>query len=133
MDPADPVRILIMGEKSQAPFAYHQLLDRDDCQCHFARSQQEVTEISDLRKFDIVLSTIRIPGGSIHQLVDLLSGSRASVFCSLSVEEGHWWLPALRFGKDCFGTAALRGNDFVRVLDQLVQQIRANIAAPISQ
>jgi hypothetical protein len=133
MEATDPIRVLVVSEKSQAPFAYHQLVDRNDCQCHFARSQQEVAELTDLRKFDIVLSTIRVPGGSAHGLVDLLSGSRACVFYSLCVEEGHWWLPALRFGKDCFGTAALRGNEFVHVLDQLVKRIRANITAPISQ
>lgn len=133
MDATDPVRVLVVSEKVQAPFAYHQLVDRNDCRCHFAQSQQEVAEIPNLREFDIVLSTIRVPGGSIHGLVDLFSGSHASVFCSLSVEKGHWWLPALRFGKDCLGTAALRGNEFVRVLDQLVKEIRANMAAPISQ
>jgi hypothetical protein len=36
------------------------------------------------------------------------------VFYSLRVEEGYWWLPVLRLGKECLGTPALRGGEFRR-------------------
>ena len=33
------------------------------------------------------------------------------------IERGCWWLPALRLGQMCFGSAAYRGKDFVILLD----------------
>ena len=82
-------------------------------------------------EFDIVLSAHRISDGSIHQLVALLSGSHASMFYSWRVEEGYWWLPVLRLGKECLGTPALRGGEFVHVLDQLLMWIKSTTAAPL--
>lgn len=124
------VRVLLVGEEPREFFLSRQLFERSDCQCHFAKSEREIAEMLIATEFDIVLSTHRISGGSIHQLVALLSGSRASMFYSLRVEEGYWWLPVLRLGKECLGTPALRGGEFVHVLDQLLMRIKSTIAAP---
>jgi hypothetical protein len=125
------VRVLLVGEEPREFFLSRQLFERSDCQCHFAKSEREIAEMLIATEFDIVLSTHRISGGSIHQLVALLSGSRASMFYSLRVEEGYWWLPVLRLGKECLGTPALRGGEFVDVLDQLLMRIKISIAAPL--
>jgi hypothetical protein len=125
------VRVLLVGEEPREFFLSRQLFERSDCQCHFAKSEREIAEMLIATEFDIVLSTHRISGGSIHQLVALLSGSRASMFYSLRVEEGYWWLPVLRLGKECLGTPALRGGEFVHVLDQLLMRIKCTIAAPL--
>ena len=125
------VRVLLVGEEPREFFLSRQLFERSDCQCHFAKSEREIAEMLIATEFDIVLSTHRIAGGSIHQLVALLSGSRASMFYSLRVEEGYWWLPVLRLGKECLGTPALRGGEFVHVLDQLLMRIKSTIAAPL--
>lgn len=125
------VRVLLVGEEPREFFLSRQLFERSDCQCHFAKSEREIAEMLIATEFDIVLSTHRISGGSIHQLVALLSGSRASLFYSLRVEEGYWWLPVLRLGKECLGTPALRGGEFVHVLDQLLMRIKSTIAAPL--
>jgi hypothetical protein len=125
------VRVLLVGEQPREFFLSRQLFERSDCQCHFAKSKREIAEMLIATEFDIVLSTHRISDGSIHQLVALLSGSRASMFYSLRVEEGYWWLPVLRLGKECLGTPALRGGEFVHVLDQLLMRIKSTIAAPL--
>ena len=125
------VRVLLVGEEPREFFLSRQLFERSDCQCHFAKSEREIAEMLIATEFDIVLSTHRISGGSIHQLVALLSGSRASMFYSLRVEEGYWWLPVLRLGKECLGTPALRGGEFVHVLDQLLMRIKSTIPAPL--
>ena len=125
------VTVLLVGEEPREFFLSRQLFERSDCQCHFAKSEREIAEMLIATEFDIVLSTHRISGGSIHQLVALLSGSRASMFYSLRVEEGYWWLPVLRLGKECLGTPALRGGEFVYVLDQLLMRIKSTIAAPL--
>jgi hypothetical protein len=125
------VRVRLVGEQPREFFLSRQLFERSDCQCHFAKSKREIAEMLIATEFDIVLSTHRISDGSIHQLVALLSGSRASMFYSLRVEEGYWWLPVLRLGKECLGTPALRGGEFVHVLDQLLMRIKSTIAAPL--
>jgi hypothetical protein len=123
------VRILLVGEEPEECFVSQGLFERNGCQCHFAKSEEEVAELLIAREFDIVLSTHRISGGNLHRLVALLLCSRASLFYSLRVEEGYWWLPVLKFGKECLGTPAVRGVDFSRVLDHLLTQIRSNRSA----
>ena len=125
------IRVLLVGEEPREFFLSRQLFERSDCQCHFAKSEQEIAQLLIATEFDIVLSTHRISGGSVHRLVALLSGSRATMFYSLRVEEGYWWLPVLRLGKECLGTPALRGGEFVHVLDQLLMRIKSTIAAPL--
>ena len=64
-----------------------------------------------------------VPGFAIQSLVGLLSGSNASLFSSLRVEEGSWWLPILQFGKEYYGPA-LRARDFAHVVDDLRKEIQ---------
>jgi hypothetical protein len=75
-----------------------------------------------LWQFDIVLSTHGIPSYPIQTLIGLLSGTSASLFSSLRVEEGSWWLPVLQGEKECHGPALTVG-EFSRVLDDLRRQI----------
>jgi hypothetical protein len=126
MVPTDPVRVLVVGEGFRDLLASCQLVERNDCQYHFAKSQTEVAELPDLLKFDIVISSIRIPEESIDRLVRVLSGSRASLFYWLRVEETYWWLPVLSLGKECLGAPAFRPNKSLRVFEQLVRQIKVN-------
>jgi len=120
------VKVLLVGERPQEFLASHQLAEWKGCQCHFAKSRQEVAELSDLWRFDIVLSNIRVQGESMDWLVRLFSSSRANFFYSLRVEESYWWLPVLSLGKECLGTPAFRPNEFIRVLDRLIKRIKAN-------
>ncbi len=126
MGPMEPVKVLVVDEKLQEPCAYRRILERNDCQCLFASSQKEVAAMSDLRTVDIVLSSLNIPGRSIHWLIALLSGTRASAFCSLRLEESYWWVPVLQLGKECLGTPAFPPSGFAAVFDQLVEEIRSN-------
>jgi hypothetical protein len=122
------VTVLLVCEKPQEFFGYRQLFDRNDCQCQYAKSHLEVTRLPNLQELDIVLSSLRIPGESVRALIASFSGSRASVFCSLRLEQSYWWLPVLRLGKECFGTTAFRPGDFVPVFEHLVREIRASMA-----
>ena len=125
------VRVLVVGEKAQEFLTSQQLFERNNCQCRFAKSHKEVVVLPNLRDYDIVLSALRVPGESVRGLIALLSGSRASLFCSLRVERGYWWLPVLNRGKECFGTPALRLVDFVDAFDQLVKEINLIITVPL--
>ena len=123
MDGSDIVRVLLVGDSPQSFSLTRQLLERSGCECHFARSLEAVRGLLQLWPFDIVLSAHGVPGDTIQRLVGLLSGSSASLFSFLRVEEGSWWVPVLQFGKECYGPA-LRVGDFAHVLDDLGKQIR---------
>jgi hypothetical protein len=129
MDRKAIVRVLLVGGDPREFCASRQLFEWNGCQCHFSKSHHEAAERLNSGKFDIVLGTHEIAGGSIDHLAASLSGSRASLFYSMPAEKGYRWLPVLQFGKECFGTPALTAAELIYVLDQLVKQIRADLAA----
>jgi hypothetical protein len=122
MDSSDRIRALLVGDSPQSFSLIRQLLEKCDCECHFAGSFEAVKNLLRLWQFDVVLSTHGIPSYPIQMLVGLLSGSSASLFSSLRVEEGSWWLPVLQSGKECYGPALTVG-EFSGVLDDLRRQI----------
>ena len=126
------IRVLVVGEKAQEFLTSRQLFERNNCQCWFAKSSREVVELPNLREYDIILSALRVPGESVSRLIAVLKGSRASLFCSLRVERGYWWLPVLRFGQECFGTPAFGPGDFIHAFDRLVKEIKVNGMSPLS-
>ena len=119
----DIVRVLLVGDSPQSFSLSRQALERSGCECHFAGSLEAAKELLQLWQFDIVLSMYGVPGFAIQSLVGLLSGSDASLFSSLRVEDGFWWLPILQFGKEYYGPA-VRAYDFVDVVDDLRKGIR---------
>jgi CheY-like chemotaxis protein len=123
MDGEDIVRVLLVGDNPQSFSLSRQLLESNGCECNFAGSVEAAENLLRLWQFDIVLSTHRVPSNVIQSLVGLLSGSGTSLFASLRVEEGLWWVPVLQFGKDCYGPA-LRVDEFARILDDLRRQLR---------
>ncbi|MGC2067103.1 MAG: hypothetical protein WA641_12780 [Candidatus Acidiferrales bacterium] len=132
MDSEGIVRVLLVGGDPREFFASRQLFEWNGCLCHFSGSDQEAAELLNSAKFDIVLGTHEIAGGSIDQFAASLSGSRTSLFYSMPGEKGYRWLPVLQFGKQCFGTPALTAGELIYVLDRLVKQIRADFEASTS-
>jgi hypothetical protein len=84
------------------------------------------------KKFDIVLTMLRIEDSSTDWLGAALSGSRASLFYMLPVEVGCWWVPVLRVGLDCLGSPALRHGEIFDALNEIVDEIRAATATIVS-
>jgi hypothetical protein len=122
MDGGDMIRVLLVGDSPQSFSLITQRLEGYGCECHFAGSLEAVKNLLRLWEFDVVLSTHGIPSYPIQALIGLLSGSSASLYSSLRVEEGSWWLPVLQAGKECYGPALTVG-ELSRVLDDLSRQI----------
>jgi hypothetical protein len=122
VDGKDIVRVLLVGESPQSFSLSRKFLERSGCECHFAGSFEAAKDLLHLWQFDIVLS-MQAVGDTIQKLVSLLSGSGVSLFSSLRVEEGFWWLPVLQFGKESYGPA-LRVDEFADVLDDFREQVR---------
>jgi CheY-like chemotaxis protein len=123
MEDPETVKVLLVGDSPQSFSIIRQLLERSGCECHFAASLQTVKQLLQLEQFDVVLSAHGIPSYAIQRLVGLFAGSGTTLFSSLRVEEGSWWVPVLQFGNESYGPALTVG-EFSRVLDDLRKDIR---------
>jgi hypothetical protein len=75
--------------------------------------------------YDLVLLDSSVPPELRRQLAFELVSSDASIFYSFPVENGCWWLPALRRGEFCHGAPAFRRSEFPVELERILSA-RAN-------
>src|ERR1700739_1894878 len=115
---------LLIGKSPGGCSRLSNRLGRRGCNCWCATSKQEGCLLLDNHSFDFVLGPIRLNGDSLYPLIGQLGGSGTTLFYSQAVEDGCWWLPALRRGANCFGAPALRPIEFVAALDGIIQEIR---------
>ena len=118
------LKALLVGESILgASFLVNRLWQRG-CHCQFATSDEELRALLKGQDIDLVLCPTRLRGRNLLPLIDLLEGSNISLFYAQSVEEGCWWLPALRKGQRCFGSFAVRPSEFISVLDEVIDEAR---------
>lgn len=97
---------------------------RPQCRDEDESNYQEARSLLKIQRFDIVLSPMRLRDSSLFPLVSQLEGSQITLFYFQAVEEGCWWLPALRSGRNYFGSCALRPSEFVISLGQIISEIQ---------
>lgn len=120
------IRVLLLGE---SPTSFHLLqrsLERRHCRCLRAQSYEEAHNLLEEETPDIVLSAIPPQPGAISSLTERLTGGRASFYYAYPVENGCWWMPALHRGERCLGAPAMRPSKFAGLIDQVVEEIRAD-------
>ena len=122
MKPMRPKAMLIGGNPQGSSYLAKRLQERG-CECEFAVSFQEACSLLSAQGFDLVLSPTRLGDGSLFPLISLLDGSGITLFYFHAVENGCWWLPALRHGHNCFGSSGLRPGEFVTALDEAIEEI----------
>jgi hypothetical protein len=102
-------------------------LERLGCECHIAKSCQEISDLLSYNELRIVF------GLNAHQnwseIVPLLAGQCVSIFQVLRVEKGCWWLPVLRSGLDCLGASAFSPQEFTCVLAEIVMGIHVKVTS----
>lgn len=129
----ESVRVLLIEENPQGSLYLAKRLQGRGCECGFAVSYEEACSLLRVQGFDLVLSPMRLPGGSAFSLVALLEGSRTSLFYFEPVGYVCWWLPALRNGSNCFGSSALLPSEFFPALDEVIDEIRFRAAIESKQ
>jgi hypothetical protein len=120
---ASEPKALLIGENAQGSSHLAKLLQERGCTCSFATSYREACSLLNGERFDLVLSPTRLRDCSIFPLLSLLEGSCVTLFYFQLVEDGCWWLPALRSGRKCFGSYALRPSEFVVSLGEIIDDI----------
>ena len=116
-------KVLLIGGSPQGSSHLAKHLQGRGFECAFALCYEEACSLLRAQGFDLVLSPLEMAGGSAFSLVALLEGSATTLFYFELVENGCWWLPALRNGHNCFGSSALLPSEFVLLLDEIIDQI----------
>jgi hypothetical protein len=104
-------------------------LKKWECEIHFASCYKEANMFVGTQRFDVVLSEFKLSDGSSYPLADLLVGSNTTLVYSYPVETGCYWLPAVKNGRSCWGSLAMRPSEFVLYLDDILKEIRSRLAA----
>ena len=106
-------------------------LRRWPCEIHSCSSCREADAFVSNQPFDLVLSEFNAGDASSLSLVASLTGSRTTLVYSYPVETGCWWLPALKHGRSCWGSLAMRPSEFIGFLDEILKEIdmRSRLAA----
>lgn len=121
------LKVLLIGESAQGCSNLAKSLELRGCESRFATTYQDACSLLTAEGFSLVLSPLRLRETSLFPLLGVLQGSPATLFYFQLVEEGCWWLPALRRGKKCFGSAAFRSIEFFSVLEETIEEIRSNM------
>jgi hypothetical protein len=114
-------KALLLGERPALHLTKH--LERKGLECSFATSYSEASSCLRTQSFDFVFSPIKLSGVTLFPLMDELEGSEATLFFYYAVDQGSWWLPALRQGERCFGTSGLRPSEFISELDERIDRL----------
>jgi CheY-like chemotaxis protein len=121
--------VLLVGESPQGSSYLARTLERQGCACLFAASYQEACRVLRGGAIDLVLSQMRLRDQTLYPLINLLDGTRTTLFYWQPVEDGCWWLPAMRRGQECFGVAALHPSEFTEQLEAILKELRTEAAA----
>jgi hypothetical protein len=134
-EPAGPriAKALLIGESRQGSSYLAKRLQERGFRCEFATSYEEIRSLIRAQRFDLVLGPTKLRNVSLLPLLDWLAGSTATLFYSQAVEEGCWWLPALRHGERCFGSCALRPSEFMSALDETISEVISRLKALSSE
>jgi hypothetical protein len=127
------VKALLIQERLQGSGQLEKYLRACGCECHRAGSYKEACYLLGVDEFDLVLSPMRLPDTSLFPLLNLLNGSRITLFYWLAVDGGCLWLPALRHGQNCFGSSTLSTGKFVLELETVIKEIRTEASAGDTQ
>jgi hypothetical protein len=125
MDDTNMIRVLLVGDSPQWFYIHQKHLESNGCECEFAECERTAWEMLSDRQFDLVLCLHPSRGASSPSLGILLSGSPTTLFYALRVEVGHWWVPILRLGEECFGAPVVRPSEFANALGEVLMEIRA--------
>jgi hypothetical protein len=124
------VKVLLLGESIQGWSYLANRLRERGCECEVATSFDAACSLLEAEQYSVVLSPTRLHNKSLLPLMDLLEGSDVSLFYAEPVEDGSWWLPALRRGFKCFGSNGLRPSEFFSMLIETID--RAHSKGPMN-
>jgi hypothetical protein len=114
------IKILLVGESLNQHSQIAQRLACWGADRQYASSCSQACTLLKEQAFDLVISRLKLTDGSAAQMIPLLEGSPATLFCSQPVAIGCWWLPIIDRGRLCWGAPGLRAKEFGELLHGMV-------------
>jgi CheY-like chemotaxis protein len=119
------ISVLLVGDSPHMFSFLRPCLEKLGCECYFARSCQEISELLSDIELHIVFSSNT--SQNLADMMRLLESHCLSMFHLVPVENGCWWLPVLRNGEDCLGRSAVNTEEFTHILAEMVLDIHINV------
>jgi hypothetical protein len=116
------IKILLVGEDLNQHSQLAQRLASWGAERQYASSCSQACALLKEQAFDLVISLLTLTDGSASQMIPLLEGSPATLFCAQPVAIGCWWLPVIERGKLCWGAPGLRAKEFGELLYRMVSR-----------
>jgi hypothetical protein len=113
--------VLLVGRNGSWGSAVLRSLEKCGCEFSFEAPQNVTPEFARKVTFDLILLDSTVSQEQRRELASELLGSHTSIFYTFPVENGCWWLPALRRGHDCHGAPAFRRNEFPLELERILR------------
>jgi hypothetical protein len=112
---------LLVGRNGSWGTTVLKSLEKFGSELFFVAPQTVTSEYVRRGAYNLILLDSTVPPEQRRKLASELIGSDASIFYTFPVENGCWWLPALRQGQDCLGTPAFRRNEFPLELERILR------------
>ncbi len=113
--------VLLVGRNGSWGTPVLKSLAKFGSELSFAAPQAVTSKTVGKGAYDLVLLDSTVSPEQRRKLASELLGSGVSIFYTFPVENGCWWLPALRRGQDCHGAPAFRRNEFPVELERMLQ------------
>jgi hypothetical protein len=113
--------VLLVGRNGSWGTPVLKTLEKFEAELIFATPQNVTADCVRESGCNLLLLDSTVPVEQRRLLASELLGSDVSIFYTFPVENGCWWLPTLRHGRDCHGTPAFRRNEFPRELERVLQ------------
>jgi len=118
------IGVLLVGDSPHMFSFLRPRLEKLGCECYFAKTCEEISELLTDIELHIVLSLNT--SQNLADMMLLLGSNCLSMFHLVPVENGRWWLPVLRNGEDCLGRSAVNTEEFTQILAEMVLYIHIN-------
>jgi len=113
--------VLLVGRNGSWGSAVLKSLEKCGCEFSFEVPQNVTLEFTRRVTYDLILLDSTVSQEQRRELASELLGSQTSIFYTFPVENGCWWLPALRRGHNCHGAPAFRRNEFPFEVERILR------------
>jgi len=112
--------VLLVGRSGSWGMPVLKSIEKFGAESSFASPQNATAKYVQENRFTIVLLDSTVSSEERRRLASELVGSSVSVFYTFPVENGCWWLPMLRRGRECQGAPAFSRNEFPLELERIL-------------
>jgi hypothetical protein len=113
--------VLLVGRNGSWGSVVLKSLEKIGCELSFEVPEIVTPRFAKNGAYDLILLDSTVPPEQRRHLASELIGTETSIFYTFPVENGCWWLPALRCGRDCHGAPAFRRKEFPSELERMLR------------